>query len=154
MTTEEKNRFDCIAVLLERSWENAHERRRIEYQGTIGVYTIFSLTILGVVLKVEDILKGNSYFLFGIVLVLGFSLLYLHYQWLKGIMEANDIDKRLAIHYSNLLQEISYSKLSILEQPSEPKLFKNWSLSTQWGLSWCFFIALVLILILKIKVHC
>jgi len=152
MTTD-KEKFDSISVLYKQSWDNYNERRKYESKFSFGIYTVYAFSIAGILtqLKKETI---NCNFIWGVI-ILGGILFLIHLLWLTGANKANFVDRKIAIHFEQIMQKLSNSEFTdefrnqfllktVLSKNKIPSILKNWSFLSQILISFCLYFALIL----------
>jgi amino acid transporter len=104
-----KNRFDSLSSLWEGAWDQFNKRREYEFKYTIAVWTVFAsfiaLVITGSLLQAP----GNIFVIIGAAVCFGL-ISFFHIIWIKGLGERNRRDRKIAIHYEGIMQELSDSK--------------------------------------------
>lgn len=104
MDENQKRRFDAIAQLYQRSWEQFNDRRRHEFKITITYWAAIAVASAGS-FKLNSPLEIPG----GKVTLIGFALLIilLHVLWVRGVWRAQGTDQQIAIFYQNALQKIA-----------------------------------------------
>ena len=106
MNENEKRRFDAIWELCKSSWQRISERRVYEWRVNFTLWTTFAAFIAIVVTRT---LPVQQIYLFWGVVAIGAALSVIHWRWLKRLNDATWSDNCIAIHYEEILRELSSS---------------------------------------------
>jgi len=107
----DKDKFDMLAVLRQNAWSDFDHRREFEWKVCLALWAIFAISI-GHLVTAEITIKTNL-LLWGAVVASLFAGL-LHVLWIKLVIRANRINKRMA----NYLTE-EMCKIANLEYPAK-----------------------------------
>lgn len=104
MDEDHKRRFDAIAQLYQRNWEQFNDRRRHEFKVTLTYWAALAVASAGS-LKLAHIPKihGGNFTLVGFALL----IILLHALWVRGVWRAQGTDQHIAIFYQKILQTLS-----------------------------------------------
>lgn len=137
--TDEKQRFDSISIMYKQAWGNFNERRKYESKINFGIYTVYALTIAGILTQ----LKSNFItidFVYG-VSALSLILFIIHWMFIVGVYRANCKDRMCALYFEKIMQNLTQSDYSVdllkilaktqLRGTELPKARKNWNVQVQ-----------------------
>lgn len=104
MNTDEKARFDAIALLYQRAWEQFNDRRRYEFKVTLTYWTALALAVAGSIkIKSFPSIPGRQWALICYaVLAIG-----LHLFWVYGIWRAQGTNQQIALFYQTPLLKLA-----------------------------------------------
>ena len=108
----DKDRFDAISIMYKQAWNNFNERRKYESKISYGIFTVYALTIAGILTQIDKTTINGSTFLWGTILIGGIVLI-LHCLYLRGAFRANFIDRKIAVHFEGIMQTLSSSEFDI-----------------------------------------
>ena len=152
MDENTKRRFDAVAKLSYRAWENLHKRRAYEWRVAFTLWTAFAL-FLGILLTGQ--LSASKGLLFSGCFVMGLIMCLIHAYWLNGLGISETFDREMAIHFESLLQQMSNSEFNDDLQARLDKRRKelarplDWSRRPQLAVSVVLYIAILLVIIAK-----
>ncbi len=107
MNEDEKRRFDAIAQLYQRSWDQFNARRQFEFRVALAYWATLAAASAGSV-QLESFPQIPG----GKLLIVGFAIAttVLHIFWMWGIWRGQGTDQMVAIHYQAQLQKLSQTE--------------------------------------------
>ncbi len=151
MDENEKRRFDAIIELHNSAWRRVTERRTYEWRVAFTLWTAFAAFIAIVVTRMELINQHSVYTVLIGLGGIGVALCIIHGRWLRGLGEAVDDDRNMAIHYERILQGLSNSEFDTefrnyldTKLPKQSTFWGNWSRPNQLFITIVLFITSIL----------
>jgi hypothetical protein len=164
MDEDTKRRFDGIVELWKHCWQSVAERRKNEWRAAYTLWTAFAALIV-LILRGELRRAQTNYFPFVLVLIFGLALCFIHGWWLVGIGRRHSINRRMAVHYEDILRTLSNSdfdeelkkrlKGERKKQEAEPwfrVLFCDWSRRVQFSVTVLLFLLALVVTVLPTAV--
>ena len=128
MDEESKKKFDSLAILWKGAWDNFHERTKYDWKFCLAFWTVFVGLIY--ILIHEDITLKKEYIplwpLWVWALFIGLVSTLVHICWICGIKRADNLDRLIAIHYEEKMQDISNSRFDEKLQKKIDEVRRKW----------------------------
>jgi len=147
MDEDAKRRFDAIVQLHDAQWRRITERRAYEMRASYALWAAFGAFAA---IVVTNALPVSRWPLFWGVFALGLLLSAIHACWLRGLGNAHDTDRQMAVHYAGILQSLSSSGFAtdlqhhLDKQPKWRGLSKDWSRRCQVAVTLALWVAVML----------
>ncbi|MCP4608706.1 MAG: hypothetical protein GY845_08325 [Planctomycetes bacterium] len=151
------DRISLLIKLYDQCWINFHERRKQEHRITLSVWTLLALCCGKFMFNESPTYNSSFIQTIGVCTVV-FLLAAFYTYWMSGLAKANNIDRRLALYYADIMlkfidvnlysdfynRALGSTSKNIKrwdDRNTEESPLKNWNHRTQIAVTWILAIA-------------